>query len=145
MARFPERFVNQVQQATDIVDVVGQYVALKKRGKEFVGLCPFHEDHRPSMYVSPAKQIYKCFACGAGGSVFQFLMGLQKVAFPEAVRQLAERAGIPIPEDKTSQRTDSDLSAETLVKVTTFAARFFRDKLLSETGAAVLDYAHSRK
>ncbi|MCK4626439.1 MAG: DNA primase, partial [Phycisphaerae bacterium] len=62
MARFSERFVNQVQQATDIVDVVGQYVALKKRGKEFVGLCPFHDDNRPSMYVSPAKQIYKCFA-----------------------------------------------------------------------------------
>ncbi|MDY7010603.1 MAG: DNA primase [Planctomycetota bacterium] len=145
MARFSERFVSQVQQATDIVDVVGQYVALKKRGKEFVGLCPFHEDHRPSMYVSPAKQIFKCFACGAGGSVFQFLMGIQKVTFPESVRQLAERAGIPIPEDTTPQRTDSDLSAETLVKLTTFAARFFRDRLGSDEGAAVLEYARSRK
>ncbi len=145
MARFSERFVSQVQQATDIVDVVGQYVALKKRGKEFIGLCPFHEDHRPSMYVSPAKQIFKCFACGAGGSVFQFLMGLQKTAFPEVVRQLAERAGIPIPEDKTPQRTDSDLSAETLIKLTTFAARFFRDRLGSDEGAEAMEYARSRK
>ncbi len=145
MARFSERFVNQVQQATDIVDVVGQYVALKKRGKEFVGLCPFHEDHRPSMYVSPAKQIYKCFACGAGGSVFQFLMGIQKATFPDAVRQLAERAGIPVPQDRTPQRTDTNLSGETLVKLTTFAARFFRDRLGSDEGAAALAYAHSRK
>ncbi|MCD4699163.1 MAG: DNA primase [Phycisphaerae bacterium] len=145
MSRFSERFVSQVQQATDIVDVVGQYVALKKRGKEFVGLCPFHDDNRPSMYVSPAKQIYKCFACGAGGSVFQFLMGIQKVAFPEAVRQLAERAGIPVPQDQSPQHTDSDLSGETLIKLTTFAARFFRDRLGSDEGASALEYALSRK
>ncbi len=145
MARFSERFINQVQQATDIVDVVGQYVTLKKRGKEFVGLCPFHDDSRPSMYVSPAKQIYKCFACGAGGSVFQFLMGIQKVTFPEAIRQLAEQAGIPVPQDESSQKTDRDLSAETLVKLTTFAARFFRDKLIGSEGVAALEYAHNRK
>ncbi len=145
MARFSERFVSQVQQATDIVDVVGQYVALKKRGKEFVGLCPFHDDNRPSMYVSPAKQIYKCFACGAGGSVFQFLMGIQKVTFPEAIRQLAEQAGIPVPQDQSPQKADRDLSAETLVKLTTFAARFFRDRLIGSEGSAALEYAHSRK
>ena len=68
MARFSDSFINQVSQANDIVEVVGQYVALKKRGKEFLGLCPFHEDHRPSMNVSPTKQIFKCFACGAGGA-----------------------------------------------------------------------------
>ncbi len=145
MARFSERFVNQVQQATDIVDVVGQYVALKKRGKEFVGLCPFHDDNRPSMYVSPAKQIFKCFACGAGGSVFQFIMGLQKTAFPEAVRQLAERAGIPVPQEKTPSGAGSEISGETLIKLTTFAARFFRDRLGSDEGVAALEYARSRK
>lgn len=145
MARFSERFVSQVQQATDIVDVVGQYVALKKRGKEFVGLCPFHEDHRPSMYVSPAKQIYKCFACGAGGSVFQFLMGLQKVTFPESVRQLAQRAGITLPQESSGSGTERGLSGETLIKLTTFAARFFRDRLGSEEGASALEYAHSRQ
>ncbi len=144
MARFPERFVNQVQQATDIVDVVGQYVALKKRGKEFVGMCPFHDDHRPSMYVSPAKQIFKCFACGAGGSVFQFLMAFQKVTFPESVRQLADSAGIPIPSDQASETADRSLSGEMLVKLTTFAARFFRDRLLSDEGSSALEYARSR-
>ena len=145
MSRFSESFVNQVQQATDIVDVVGQYVALKKRGKEFIGLCPFHEDHRPSMYVSPTKQIFKCFACGAGGGVFQFLMGLQKVAFPDAVRQLAERAGIPLPKEDVSPNAGSEISNETLIKLTTFAARFFRDRLFSDEGSAALEYARSRR
>jgi len=144
MSRFPERFINQVQQATDIVDVVGQYVALKKRGKEFVGLCPFHEDHRPSLYVSPTKQIYKCFACGAGGGIFQFLMALQKVSFPEAVRQLAERAGVPVPAAEPAEGADRSLSRETLIKATTFAARFYRDRLLAQAGSAALGYARGR-
>ena len=97
MARYPESFVQQVAQATDIVDLVGQYVALKKRGREYVGLCPFHNDKHPSMTVAPHKQFFKCFACGAGGGVFQFLMLHEKYEFPEAVRVLAERANIPLP------------------------------------------------
>lgn len=144
MALFPERFISQVQQATDIVEVVGQYVALKKRGKEFVGVCPFHEDHRPSLNVSPTKQIYKCFACGAGGGVFQFLTQLQKLSFPEAVRQLAERAGIPAPAVQEAPGADRSSSREALAELCTFAARFYRDALLSEQGASALAYARGR-
>jgi len=144
MARLPERFIHRVAEATDIVDVIGQYVALKKRGREFVGLCPFHEDHRPSLNVSPTKQIYKCFACGAGGGVFQFLMQLQGLSFPEAVRHLAERAGIPLPAEPRAEGADSSLSTETLVRVNTFAARFFRDLLGSPAGASALAYARQR-
>ena len=95
--RFSEQFIQQVAQATDIVDLVGQYVALKKAGREFKALCPFHEDHHPSMFVSPAKQIFKCFVCGAGGGVFQFVMLYDKLNFPEAVKALADRAHIPLP------------------------------------------------
>ncbi|KKN82151.1 hypothetical protein LCGC14_0312640 [marine sediment metagenome] len=69
VARFSELFIQQVAQATDVVELVGQYIALTKKGREFVGLCPFHDDHNPSMRVSPVKQIYKCFSCGAGGGV----------------------------------------------------------------------------
>ncbi len=145
MALMPERFIDQVAQATDIVEVVGQFVALTKRGKEFVGVCPFHDDHRPSMYVSPAKQIYKCFSCGAGGGVYQFVMGYQKLSFPEAVRQLAQQAGIPVPADEGPRQTDSSLKSETLVKLTTFAAKFFRDQLNSSAGADALAYARGRK
>ena len=145
MALFQERFINQVQQATDIVEVVSQYVALNKAGKEYKGLCPFHQDHRPSMTVVPAKQIYKCFACGAGGGVFQFLMQLQKISFPEAVRELAQRAGIPLPKVETSAGSDAAVSGETLVKITTFAARFYRDRLLAPEGQAAMEYAHRRR
>ncbi len=84
----------QVQQATDIVRLVGEHVSLRPRGREFIGLCPFHDDQNPSMYVSPAKQIFKCFSCGAGGDVFSFVTRYHKMSFPEALRHLAERAGI---------------------------------------------------
>ncbi len=87
----------QVQQATDIVRLIGEQVALRPRGKEFIGVCPFHDDKNPSMYVSPAKQIYKCFACGAGGDVFAFVVNYHKMTFPEALKHLAERAGITLP------------------------------------------------
>ena len=98
MAKFvPERTLERIRDATDIVELISQYVALKRKGREFAGLCPFHDDKRPSLTVSPTKQLFKCFACGAGGGVFQFLMLYEKHSFPEAVRALAERARIPLP------------------------------------------------
>ncbi len=146
MAKFSEQFVQQVAEATDIVDLVAQYVTLKKGGKDFVGLCPFHEDHKPSMYVSPIKQIYKCFSCGAGGGPYQFLMGYEKMTFPEAVRHLAERAGIPLPVDtQTSHQPTGGLSKQDLGQVTTFAARFYRDQLFAPAGEAALAYARKRE
>ncbi len=145
MARFSEQFIQQVAQSIDIVDLISQYVALKKRGKEFVGLCPFHEDHKPSMYVSPAKQIFKCFACGAGGGVFQFMMLYEKLSFPETVELLANRANIPLPKESSYQEPVSPgLSKNDLVRVTTFAARFYRDRLNSDVGAAAMNYARKR-
>ncbi len=145
MPRFSEQFIQQVAQATDIVELIGQYVALKRRGKEFVGLCPFHDDHKPSMYVSPAKQIFKCFACGAGGGVYQFLMMYDKQEFPEAVRTLADRANIPLPAQTAEHPGEGKgLGKKELVSLTTFAARFFRSQLRSAVGAAVLEYARSR-
>lgn len=84
----------QVQQATDLVRLIGEQVALRPKGREFAGLCPFHDDKNPSMFVSPAKQIYKCFSCGAGGDAFSFVMNYHKMTFPEALKYLAERAGI---------------------------------------------------
>ncbi|MFZ1989811.1 MAG: DNA primase, partial [Alphaproteobacteria bacterium] len=142
--RFPEHFINQVAQATDIVDLIGQYIALKKRGKEFLGLCPFHDDKKPSLNVSPAKQIFKCFACGAGGGVFQFLMLYDKLDFPQAVRTLADRAHIPVPQDVVAAPPSAGLSKDDLVRVTTYAARFFRSQLRSPGGADALDYIRKR-
>jgi len=143
--RYAEQFVQQVAQATDIVELIGQYVALKKRGKEFVGLCPFHDDHAPSLNVSPAKQIYKCFACGAGGGVYQFVMAYEKLTFPEAVRSLAERAGIPLPQEVRGRPQGEGLSKAELAECTTFAARFYREQLNGPAGRQALQYARDRQ
>jgi DNA primase len=91
-----DRERDRVRDATDIVRLVGEHVALRPKGREFVGLCPFHEDHSPSMYVVPAKQIFHCFVCGAGGDAFSFVQKLHKMEFPEAIKYLAERAGIEL-------------------------------------------------
>lgn len=94
--RFDTTLVSRVQQANDIVDVIGEHLALVKQGKEYKGLCPFHTDHRPSMFVSPAKQIFKCFACGAGGDVIKFVQLREGLGFGQALERLAQRAGIKI-------------------------------------------------
>jgi len=144
VARFGQPFIDRVLQATDVVDLVSQHVALKKQGREFVGLCPFHEDHRPSMHVSPAKQIFKCFVCGAGGSAIQFLMQYEKLSFPEAVRALAERAHIAAPDDAEAGPRGDGLGKDELRNVTTWAARFYREQLQGPAGRAALDYARGR-
>jgi DNA primase len=95
-------FAERVKQQADIVRVIGEYVRLKKSGQNFTGLCPFHAEKSPSFAVHPTKQIYHCFGCGAGGDVFKFVMELDKVAFPEAIRIVAEKCGIAIPRPKAS-------------------------------------------
>jgi DNA primase len=144
MARLPQHFIQQVQQATDIVELVGQYVALTRKGKEFVALCPFHDDHKPSMCVVPAKQIFHCFVCGAGGSVFRWMELYEKVSFPEAVRALAERANIPLPSDYEPEPLVAGLSKGDLVGVAEWAAGFFQQQLASPGGAKTLTYARGR-
>ena len=144
MARFSEQFVQQVAQATDIVDLIGQYIALKKRGHEFLGLCPFHADKHASLNVSPNKQIFKCFACGAGGGVFKFVELYDKLSFPEAVRALAERANIPLPREFEPAPVQAGMSKQDLLRATAFAAEFFREQLHSPGGRDTLEYAHSR-
>lgn len=98
MGRIPEEIVEEVLSRTDMLQVMQQYVALKRTGANFKGLCPFHNEKTPSFYVHPGKGIYKCFGCGAGGNIYQFVMELEGWSFPEAVRQLAGRVGVEIPE-----------------------------------------------
>ncbi len=91
--RIPDEKIDEVRNASDIVDVISSSVTLKKRGKNYLGLCPFHQEKTPSFNVSPERQMYHCFGCGVGGNVFTFVMEHEKVSFVEAVRTLAERAG----------------------------------------------------
>lgn len=138
--RYDDKIIDQVQSAHDIVEVIGQYVKLKKNGRNYKGLCPFHGEKTPSFMVQPEKQIFHCFGCSAGGDVFGFIMKHENLSFPEAIRQLADRAGIALPKwekanDQASQETDQ------LYDIYRIAADFYHEKF--KTGAdakAARDY-----
>ncbi len=123
--RIPENKIDEVRTAADIVEIISGYVALKKRGRNFMGLCPFHSEKTPSFSVSPDRQIFHCFGCGKGGNVFTFLMEHDKISFVEAVKSLADRYGIALPryEKKEDTRTERMLYAQSV------AARYFQDNL----------------
>lgn len=132
----PDETVRRIQEHTDILDVVSHYLTLKKRGQNYVGLCPFHHEKTPSFVVSPAKQLFHCFGCGAGGDVFGFLMKTDSLAFPEAVRVLGERAGIPIaPPSERTQDPQEVSSKESILKIQREAADYYHDLLLNHPGA----------
>jgi DNA primase len=125
---FDQVTVNQVQQANDIVDIIGEHISLSRKGREMVGLCPFHDDHRPSLYVNPVKQIFKCFACGAGGSVLTFVQMRENLTFPQAVERLAERVGIKLKTQNSKLKTASqEVDPNQLAKVNSWAAKYFQN------------------
>ncbi len=128
--RVPEQKIEEVRRASDIVDVISGYVKLKKRGKNFLGLCPFHTEKTPSFNVSPDRQMYHCFGCGVGGNVFTFVMENDKVSFVEAVRTLAERAGISLPQETSADR-EQVTENEALYNVCKTAGRFFYDNMMN--------------
>ena len=141
---FPENFINELVERSDIVDVVSGYVRLGKRsGSNLFGLCPFHSEKTPSSSsVSPDKQIYHCFGCGKGGGVINFIMEIENLSFPEAVEFLARRAGMPIPEqtdDRESRRRARMLA------LNRDAARFFYSQLSMPAGRAARDYMAGRR
>jgi DNA primase len=124
-------FADRVKQQADIVRVVGEYVRLKKSGQNFTGLCPFHSEKTPSFAVHPVKQIYHCFGCGAGGDVFKFVMEMDKLTFPEAVRAVAEKCGIAIPKarERTPEERRENQQRSALVELHREAAAFFVQQL----------------
>jgi DNA primase len=136
VALFPTSFVEDLKTQTDIVSVIGDVVSLKKTGGTYKGLCPFHQEKTPSFNVNPTKGIFKCFGCGAGGDVVKFVELHQKMSFPEAVRHLAQRSGMPVPD---TQGTDEDRAAaaerEALVKLHEQAASFYTDQLATPAAA----------
>ena len=120
-------FAERVKQQADIVRVIGEYVRLKKSGQNFTGLCPFHQEKTPSFAVHPVKQIYHCFGCGAGGDVFKFVMEMDKCAFPEALRTVAEKCGIPLPKprERSPEERRENQQRAALVEMQREAAEFF--------------------
>jgi len=150
---FDQNAIFQVQQANDIVDVISEHVSLKRKGREMVGLCPFHDDHRPSMNVNPAKQIFKCFSCGAGGDVFKFVQMRENLTFPQAIERLAERANIKLEPTKRRRPAESETDEQVpnvdpnrLAKANAWAAEHFAKNLQDKTkGESTRAYLAERK
>lgn len=138
-SRTPDDVVERVREATDIVQLVGQYVNLKRAGRSFKGLCPFHTEKTPSFMVNPERQMYHCFGCHKGGDAFSFLMEHDGVSFPEALRTLGERAGIEV-----EARKPRDAGQDSLYEAAERAAKFFHETLARPEGEAVRAYLRKR-
>ena len=135
---------DRIRDATDIVDLVSEHVQLTRRGRNFLGLCPFHEEKTPSFNVNPDRQFYHCFGCGAGGDVFKFIQEIDRVTFIEAVKFLAERAGIALPERSGSSREETE-AADELYRANDLARKYFHHLLLNDdVGASARTYLQTR-
>ena len=147
MGTIPTHIIEQVASANDIVEVIGSYFPLKRAGSTWKALCPFHQEKSPSFTVNPQRQIFKCFGCGEGGSIFKFVGLYEHISFPEAVKKLAARAGIPVIEEQgVSSEDDRQHEARrTLLKLHAEAAEWFHDNLLKrEIAAPAREYLKKR-
>ena len=135
--RYPQTFIDDLRRQADIVRVVGDYVTLKKKGANWMACCPFHQEKTPSFSVNPSKNIFYCFGCGKGGSVFNFVMELEGVSFPEAVRVVAEKAGVPLPvmvDDKKFEVRRKE--ADEVIELNGWALEFWERQLAEENAEA---------
>jgi len=140
MMRFSQETIEKVREACDVVEIVGEHVSLKKSGQNFKGLCPFHSERTPSFTVSPAKQVYHCFGCGAGGNVISFVMQAENLSFVEAVRALAQKKGIELPRE----RCETDSLTASLLSAAEYAANFYNKLLASPAGKKAREYLDTR-
>ena len=140
---FPESFIRELTERNDIADVVSQYVRLtKKSGSNMFGLCPFHSEKTPSFSISSDRQIYHCFGCGKGGSVINFIMEIENLSYPDAVRFLARRAGMAVPED---EKDENYSRRERMLQLNRDAARFFYEQLSAPYGEIARQYINKRE
>jgi DNA primase len=130
--RIPENKIEEIRSTANAVDVISEYVQLRKRGKNYVGLCPFHNEKTPSFTVSDEKQIFHCFGCHTGGNVFKFLMEYKKISFVEAVQEIAEQLGIPLEYEESAGYEEQQSEQEILYDINTEAAKYFLNNLLND-------------
>ena len=142
----PDVKIEEIKSRANIVDLVSEYVTLKKAGRNYVGLCPFHKEKTPSFTVTPDKQMFYCFGCGEGGNIFAFLMKINQMAYPEAIRHLARKTGVAIPERASSQaEKDQDSLREQLIRVNRIAAVYYSNNLFSPGGKEGRAYLKKRE
>ncbi|MBI3803937.1 MAG: DNA primase [Nitrospirae bacterium] len=143
--RVPDQLIETIRDRTDLVAVISEYLALKKAGQNYLGLCPFHAEKSPSFTVSPSKQIFHCFGCGTGGNIFQFIMKMENLAFPEALRKLAGKAGVVIPEYTPKENPAVRGETDQIYRINEAAATYFQRNLLeTPEGARAVDYLKKR-
>jgi len=145
MPRYSDEIIDEVRQTNDIVDIISQYVHLKRSGRNFFGLCPFHNEKSPSFSVSPDKQIFHCFGCGVGGNVFTFLTKIEGISFVEAVQTLAERSNIQLPTLENNQDSKREELKAKVYKVNEFTAQFYHKNLYKPESKIAQEYIKKRK
>jgi DNA primase len=143
-AYIPDAKVEEIKNRVSIVDLISEYVTLKKTGRNFIGLCPFHQEKTPSFTVTPDRQMFYCFGCGEGGGVFTFLMKIGQMAYPEAVRFLAKKTGVVIPERISPREREAAGNREQLIRINETAAGYYVKNLHSADGKEALAYLHKR-
>jgi len=145
MKYYSQELVEEIRSRSDIVDVISGYIRLQRKGSNYVGVCPFHNDRNPSMSVNQPRQIYHCFSCGAGGDVFKFVMDYEGLTFPEAMRTLADRAGVELPRQEYSEeaKQQADLKAQ-ILELNRLAAKYYYYMLRQPVGKQGWDYLTGR-
>lgn len=145
MARYSEEIINEVKQSNDIVDVLSQYMHLKRSGRNFFGLCPFHNEKSPSFSVSPDKQIFHCFGCNVGGNVITFVSKIEGLNFIETVQMLAERANIQLPSLENNIDSQREELKNKVYKINEVAAEFYHQNLYKPQAKLAQEYVKKRQ
>ncbi len=145
MVRYSDELIEDIRNSNDIVDIISQYVVLKRSGRNFFGLCPFHKEKTPSFSVSPDKQIFHCFGCGAGGNVIHFISKVENIDFKESLEILAERANITLPTLDSSQDNEKQKLKEKIYEINKIAAEFYHNNLYKPTSKIAQEYVKKRK
>lgn len=145
MIRYSDEIIEEVRQNNDIVDIISQYVHLTRKGRNYFGLCPFHNEKSPSFSVSPDRQIFHCFGCGVGGNVYTFLMKIEGITFREALEQLAERANIQLPTLENNADTAREELKAKVYKVNEFTAEFYHQNLYKPVAKIAQEYVKKRR
>ena len=145
LVRYSDELIEEVKSSNDIVDVISQYVTLKRSGRNFFGLCPFHKEKSPSFSVSPDKQIFHCFGCGVGGNVIHFISKIENISFTETMELLANRAGITLPTlDNYENDKDAKLKSR-VYDINSIVAEFYHQNLYKPTSRTAQEYVKKRK
>ena len=145
MWRYSDELLDEIKSKNDIVDIVSQYVVLKRSGRNFFGLCPFHKEKSPSFSVSPERQIFHCFGCGVGGNIYTFLMKIEGIGFKDAIEQLAERANIQLPRIENPEEDRKEELKAKIYKINQFTADFYHKNLYKPTAQNAQEYVKKRK